>query len=70
MAITPYILKTIALLCTIPSGDNNAERVDYLQLQCQKYYVKCLGEGSSMKTDSDNLSMCILKRQVIVRGMF
>lgn len=54
------ILKTIAFLCTITSGNTAATNVEKIQLDCQKYYVKCLNNTSTYK----DISKCILDRKL------
>lgn len=54
------ILRTIAFLCTVTSGNTTAVNVEKLQLECQKYYVKCLSNTSTYK----NVSKCILDRKI------
>jgi hypothetical protein len=54
------ILRTIAFLCTITSGNTAAANVEKIQLDCQKYYVKCLSNTSTYK----DISKCILDRKL------
>jgi hypothetical protein len=54
------ILRTIAFLCTITSGNTAAANVEKIQLDCQKYYVKCLNNTSTYR----DISKCILDRKL------
>ena len=54
------ILQTIALLCQLNGWDASASIK--VQLQCQQYYVKCL--GSEINTNYKTLSRCILERKI------
>jgi hypothetical protein len=53
------ILQTIALLCQLNGWDAHA--AIQVQLQCQQYYVKCL--GIEINANYKTLSRCILERK-------
>lgn len=52
------ILHTIALLCQINGYDSRA--AIQIQLQCQQYYVKCL--GNEINSNYKTLSKCISEK--------
>ena len=54
------ILRTIAFLCTVTSGSTYPAGIEKIQLECQKYYVKCLNNTSTYK----DVSKCILDRKL------
>lgn len=53
------ILQTIALLCQLNGYD--ARATIEIQLQCQQYYVKCL--GNEINSNYKTLSKCILEKK-------
>lgn len=58
------LLKTIALLCNLHTGANesyNIEIVRKIELECQKTYIKCL--GNEINANYKTLSKCILERK-------
>lgn len=54
------ILKTIVLLCQLNGWDAHAAA--RVQLECQKYYIKCL--GSEINSNYKTLSKCVLERKL------
>lgn len=54
------ILQTIALLCQINGYDALASIK--IQLDCQQYYVKCL--GNEINSNYKTLSKCIQERKL------
>jgi hypothetical protein len=58
------IIKTIALLCQLSGATSTPAEVDYLerkQLECQKYYVKCMDGG--FLGDYKNISKCMIQKK-------
>lgn len=53
-------MQTIALLCQLNGYD--AIATIRIQLDCQKYYVKCL--GTEINSNYKTLSKCILERKL------
>jgi hypothetical protein len=54
------MLKVISILCQLNGWDAVASiRV---QLQCQQYYIKCL--GSEINSNYKTLSKCVLERKL------
>ena len=56
------ILKLIAFICHITSTDS-AKLTDKAQLECQKYYVKCLKPDERFHTYK-TISKCIEDRKL------
>lgn len=62
------ILKAIALLCQFEVGylvtKNNGYAIDNTQINCQKYYMKCIGPMNTFKTKDHivKLQQCINNR--------
>lgn len=56
------IIKIIALLCQIGSGDKSAAYLQSLQLECQQKYVKCVRAGKN-DTLAEDLEACILEQK-------
>jgi len=60
------IIKTIAILCQLNgAGADSGSITDYVekkQLQCQKYYVICL--GSPIEHNYKTLAKCISERKL------
>lgn len=54
------ILQTIAILCQLNGVSGNA--AIQIQLQCQQYYVKCL--GNEINSNYKTLSKCVLERKL------
>lgn len=54
------ILKTIAILCQLNGWDAHASVK--VQLDCQKYYLKCL--GTEINSNYKTLSKCVLERKL------
>jgi hypothetical protein len=59
------IIQTIALLCQLNgAGADSASLIDYTQkkqMECQKYYIKCLDGG--FLGDYKNLAKCISQKK-------
>jgi hypothetical protein len=55
------IIQAIALLCQL-SGDNLAFFINQKQLECQQYYIKCIGSDGSATYKI--LSKCIQERKL------
>jgi len=58
------IIQTIALLCQLNIGADTISIVEFAQkkqLDCQKYYIKCLDGG--FLGDYKNLSKCISQKK-------
>ena len=58
--MTMEILQTIALLCQLSGQDPKA--VENKQLECQKYYIKCLGTDAYL-SEYKTLSKCLMERK-------
>ena len=60
------IIKTIAILCQLNGAGADsfhvAEYVERKQLQCQQYYVKCL--GSPIEHNYKTLAKCVSERKL------
>lgn len=54
------LFQAIALLCQLNGWDAYAAR--QAQLECQQYYIKCL--GSEINTNYKTLSKCVLERKL------
>ena len=54
------VLQTIALLCQLSGQD--PKPVENKQLECQKYYIKCLGTDAYL-SDYKSLSKCLMERK-------
>jgi len=54
------LLRTIAFLCTISSGNHSAEYIEKQQLKCQQYYIACISNTSTYK----DISKCIKERKL------
>ena len=53
-------IKAIAILCSIGSSSSVPTDVFRVQLECQKYYVRCVdSEEGRME---DRLKVCLLKK--------
>jgi hypothetical protein len=55
------ILQTIALLCQL-SGNNSTYYISEKQLECQQYYIKCLG-NVPLSTYKD-FTKCVQERKL------
>lgn len=53
------ILQTIALLCQLNGWDAHA--TPRVQLDCQQYYVKCL--GNEINSNYKTLAKCIMEKK-------
>jgi len=55
------IVQMIALLCQINIGSMSVtiEKIEKAQLECQKYYVKCIDSKVNMFEDEKKLKECI-----------
>lgn len=62
------LIKTIAMLCTISSGQAQVAQLKFEQLSCQQYYVKCIfGEHQQPALTNyydELLNKCILERKM------
>lgn len=60
------IVKAIVLLCQINGAGADSihimQLVEKRQLQCQQYYIKCL--GSNTLSGYKNLSKCVQERKL------
>lgn len=60
------VLKIIAILCQLNgAGADSGSLVEYTekkQLQCQQYYVKCL--GSPIEHNYKTLAKCVSERKL------
>lgn len=54
------ILQAIALLCQLNGWD--AHSAIKAQLECQQYYVKCL--GTEINSNYKTLSKCVLEKKL------
>lgn len=54
------LLQTIALLCQLNGWDASAAM--RVQLDCQKYYISCL--GSEINSNYKTLSKCVQERKL------
>lgn len=60
------MIKTIAVLCQLSgAGSDSISLIEYVekqQLQCQQYYIKCL--GNPLEYNYKTISKCISKRKL------
>ncbi len=60
------IIKAIAMLCSIASGDS-AKVTQALQINCHSYYSKCL-EGIDIREDAATLAILRCQKNVKASG--
>ncbi len=56
------LLQAIALLCQLSGADAIPTHLDKYQLECQKYYIKCL-KNDQLNASYKTLAKCVEERK-------
>lgn len=57
------VLAVIAQLCLLSNGSTHKFDNEFLQLQCQKYYVECLWQRKANDNFGYHIAQCLMVKK-------